>query len=237
MSFIRNLFLHQENNGGYQPDEFTKRSFEQKLDDLIEQVEPNRKFARNALTLDVNNVIANGQYGDVIRGKLNGEPCQVHVVSGEFVGSVFDPAVDNVYFFYFPLADDMEPLDQSQFLKDLVMVQKLTVHENVISFYGICQTADWLYLLFEDTPTTLKRTLIESRTPPNVNPHRFSSLSEQRVLVILHEIAVAMEYLSSEQVGLHPLIPLHHRNIYMQCISPIRFCSSCTRPCAHTTSE
>lgn len=96
----------------------------------------------------------------------------------------------------------MEPLDQSQFLRDLVMVQKLSVHENVISFYGICQTADWLYLLFEDTPTTLKRTLIESRTPPNVNPHRFSSLPEQRVLVILHEIAVAMEYLTSEQVGL-----------------------------------
>lgn len=92
-------------------------------------------------------------------------------------------------------------MDQSQFLKDLSMVQKLAVHQNVISFYGICQTADWLYLLFEDTPTTLKRTLIESRTPPNVNPHRFSSLSEQRVLVILHEIAVAMEYLTSEQVG------------------------------------
>lgn len=73
----------QENNGGYQPDEFTKRSFEQKLDDLIDQIEPSKKFARNALSLDVNNVIANGQYGDVIRGKLNGEPCQVHVVSGK----------------------------------------------------------------------------------------------------------------------------------------------------------
>lgn len=95
----------------------------------------------------------------------------------------------------------MEPLDQSQFLKDLAMVQKLPSHKNVIGFLGICQTADWLYLLFDDVPLTLKRQLIESRTPPNVNPRRFSSLSEQRILVILHELAVAMEYLSNEKVS------------------------------------
>lgn len=133
----------------------------------------------------------------------------------------------------------MEPLDQSQFLKDLAVMQKLSAHHNVISFYGICQTADWLYLLFEDTQTTLKRTLIESRTPPNVNPHRFSSLSEQRILVILHEIAVAMEYLTSEQVHAstrsHTTFPFRQKtkNVHF----PFRFRSLFTKLCAPTTSE
>lgn len=35
------------------------------------------------MSLDVNNIIANGQYGDVISGKLNNKPSQVHVVSGK----------------------------------------------------------------------------------------------------------------------------------------------------------
>lgn len=195
----------QENNGGYQPDEFTKRSFEQKMDDLIGQIDANKKFARNVLTLDVNNVIAIGQYGDVIKGKLNGEGCQVHVVSGEnsflHISAFYLVSPETEFFHFFCLTEDMEPLDQSQFLKDLAMVQKLPSHKNVIGFLGICQTADWLYLLFDDVPLTLKRQLIESRTPPNVNPRRFSSLSEQRILVILHELAVAMEYLSNEKVS------------------------------------
>lgn len=92
--------------------------------------------------------------------------------------------------------DDMEPLDQSQFLKDFSQIQKIGAHSNILAFYGICQTADWLYLLFEDIPLTLKKRLIESRSPPNVNPRRFSTLSEKVVLQILCDIANAMEYLA-----------------------------------------
>lgn len=128
------------------------------------------------MTLDVNKVIANGQFGDVIQGKLNDKSCQVHVVS-----------------------DDMEPLDQHQFLKDLSIIKQFGAHPNIIEFYGVCETANWLYLLFEDTPTTLKTLLIESRTPPTANPHSFSSISENFILQTLYELSTAMEYLSSYQ--------------------------------------
>lgn len=128
--------------------------------------------------LDVNNVLANGQFGDVISGKVNNQPCQVHVVS-----------------------DDMEPLDQSQFLRDLDTVRKFGPHKNVIDFYGVCQTANWLYLLFEHTPMSLKTMLIESRTPPTTNKYSFSSLSEAFILRTLYELSTAMEYLHSFKVN------------------------------------
>lgn len=99
-AIIDSNLIFQENNGAYQPDEFTKRSFEQKLDDLIEQIPSEKKFARNTLTLDVNNVISNGQYGDVIRGKLNGNSCQVHVVSGEFKCATFIIKIDKTKFIF-----------------------------------------------------------------------------------------------------------------------------------------
>lgn len=73
----------QENNGGYQPDEFTKKNFDQKLNEILDQIDSDKRHARNAMSLDVNNIIANGQYGDVISGKLNNKPSQVHVVSGK----------------------------------------------------------------------------------------------------------------------------------------------------------
>lgn len=96
----------------------------------------------------------------------------------------------------------MEPLDQAQFLKDLSSVKRFDVHDNIIEFYGICETDNWLYLLFEDTPRTLKTMLIESRTPPTTNPYSFSSLSEKYVLQTMYELSAAMEYLNKHQVDL-----------------------------------
>lgn len=94
----------------------------------------------------------------------------------------------------------MEPLDQSQFLRDLSAIRQFTHHKNIIEFYGVCQTANWLYLLFEDTPTTLKAMLIESRTPPTSNPYSFSSLSESFVLQTLYELSNGMEFLGTYRV-------------------------------------
>lgn len=164
-----------ENNGAYQPDEFAKRSFQQQLDEMIAQVDSSKQFPRNTLSLDVNSIIATGQFGDVIKGKLNGESCQVHVIS-----------------------EDMEPLDQSQFLQEFGAIKRLSKHHQILNFYGICQTADWLYLLFEDASITLKKVLVESRTPPNVNPQRFTAFSEQKILSIVGDIGAAMEYLANE---------------------------------------
>lgn len=172
-----NVCFFQENNAGYQPDELSRKNFDQKLNEILDRIELDKKIGRNNLVLDVNNVLFTGQFGDVITGKVNNQSCQVHVVS-----------------------DDMEPLDQSQFLKDLEAVRNFEPHKNVIDFYGICQTPNWLYLLFEHTPVTLKTMLIESRTPPTTNKHSFSSITEVFVLRTLFELSTAMEYLNSYKV-------------------------------------
>lgn len=97
-------------------------------------------------------------------------------------------------------ADDMEPLDQMQFLKDFAQIQKISSHQNVLSFLGICQTPDWLYIMFEETAMTLKKRLIDARVPPNFDPNRFSTLSEEFILRLLAELSDAMDYLSMHQV-------------------------------------
>ncbi len=71
----------QENNG-YIPDDYLKGNFEQKLNDALDRVPDAQKFPRNALALDVNNIIGSGNFGDVIVGHLHRKRCQVHVVSG-----------------------------------------------------------------------------------------------------------------------------------------------------------
>lgn len=95
----------------------------------------------------------------------------------------------------------MEPLDQMQFINEFTQIQKIGAHGNILNFYGVCQTPDWLYLLFEDIPLTLKKRLIDARTPPNINAERFSSISEKSVLQILCDISNAMEYLSMYEVS------------------------------------
>lgn len=94
----------------------------------------------------------------------------------------------------------MEPLDQSQFLRDLSAIRQFIHHKNIIEFYGVCQTSNWLYLLFENTPSNLKAMLIESRTPPTSNPYSFSSLSESFILQTLYELSTGMEFLSTYRV-------------------------------------
>lgn len=102
--------------------------------------------------------------------------------------------------------DDMEPLDQIQFLKDFAQIQKISSHQNVLSFMGICQTPDWLYLMFEDASMTLKKRLVEARVPPNLDAHRFSKLSEEFILRLLAELSDAMDYLSMQQVNFFSVV-------------------------------
>lgn len=95
----------------------------------------------------------------------------------------------------------MEPLDQMQFLKDFAQIQDISSHQNVLSFLGICQTPDWLYIMFEESAVTLKKRLIDCRVPPNFDPRRFSTLSEEFILRLLAELSNAMDYLSMHQVN------------------------------------
>lgn len=83
LNFFSVCFCYaQENNDAYQPDGFSKKSFEQNVSDILDQAEPSKNHPRNNVKLDVNKLIAIGQYGDIIGGKLNATPCHVHVVSG-----------------------------------------------------------------------------------------------------------------------------------------------------------
>lgn len=54
---------------------------------MMNRLGANQKIPRNALTLDIDNIIGNGQFGDIIQGSLQKNPdsysCQVHVISGE----------------------------------------------------------------------------------------------------------------------------------------------------------
>lgn len=87
----------QENNDGYQPDGISKRRFDQTLNEVLDQIEPNKNHPRNNVNLDVNFMIASGQYGDIYRGKLDSKPCRVHVVSGTHLYTCC-----NIYNFYTP---------------------------------------------------------------------------------------------------------------------------------------
>lgn len=49
---------------------------------MLDQIDLAKNHARNNLVLDVNNMIAAGQFGDIISGKIEGKPCHVHVISG-----------------------------------------------------------------------------------------------------------------------------------------------------------
>lgn len=95
----------------------------------------------------------------------------------------------------------MEKQDQIVFLKDFDQLLNLTPHKNLLSFYGTCVTADWIYLIFEDLTITLKRKLIDARIPASVDKTRISSISEEYLLKIMYDIAETMEYLSNNKVS------------------------------------
>lgn len=96
----------------------------------------------------------------------------------------------------------MEMMSQSYFLKELAALVQIGTHKNVVEFHGVCQSVNWLYLLFEDRYRSAKELLIESRTSTINDSKSFSSLSELFILQILCELSTAMEFLSSNMVCL-----------------------------------
>lgn len=99
-------------------------------------------------------------------------------------------------------ADDMEPYYQSQFLKEFASILRLNLHKNIINFYGICQSDNWLYILVEDTQKPLKQILLDARTSKTTNPSSFSSLSELFILQTMCELSAAMEVLHTQDVSM-----------------------------------
>lgn len=168
----------ERENNGYVGDSFAGGNFTDHLALLTDRLDTTQKLNRKNLTLDIDHILANGSYGDVIQGNVSNNgiatPAQVHTV-----------------------ADDMDKADQQHFLKELSDLLEINGHEAFNHFFGVCKTPDWFYLVFEQVPRTLKSFLLDARTP---TLNKFSSLSEEFILNIISDLCSAMEYLEHNKV-------------------------------------
>ncbi|XP_067617277.1 putative inactive tyrosine-protein kinase Wsck [Eurosta solidaginis] len=191
--------IERENNGFMTEDELLPaENFRQQLDALISALDKTKHLPRNALRMNVNDVIAEGRYGEVITGKFisadlpeASADCQLHVLA----------------------LDDLQGKEQAHLLRDFRNLSKLQRHEHILDFYGISASADWFYMVFEHETVSLKRRLIESRRVPSSAPmQRITALSEELVLQWIYEISSAFEYLSKFKV-VHKELCSH--NVYV----------------------
>ncbi|XP_036323917.1 putative tyrosine-protein kinase Wsck [Rhagoletis pomonella] len=179
--------IERENNGFMMEDELPPaENFRQQLDVLISALDASQRLPRNALRMNVSDVIAEGRYGEVITGKFistalpeASADCQLHVLA----------------------LDDLQGKEQAHLLRDFCNLSRLQRHEHLLDFYGISASSDWFYLVFDHQNVSLKRRLIESRRVPSSAPmQRITALSEELVLQWIYEIASALEYISSCKV-------------------------------------
>ncbi|XP_002070559.3 putative tyrosine-protein kinase Wsck [Drosophila willistoni] len=177
---LQTPIIERENNGYLVEDEpVSVENFKQQLEQLVDGFE---RLPRNSLRLNVNDVIGDGRYGEVITGHLlasagqTSKDCALHVLS----------------------LDDLNGPTQAQLLREMRQLASLRRQEQILDFYGITASPDWFYMVFELQQISLKRRLIESRQPsPSM---RLTILSEQLVLQWIYELASAMSYLASCQV-------------------------------------
>lgn len=182
MSMHNGSGTHEMENNGFIGDELDAGTFQQQLRTIFDRIPQHQKLPRNTLSLDIDNILGTGRFGDVIHGNLHtnaeaGINSQIHIIS-----------------------DDMERPDQVLFLKELDQLVRVSPNPLFMPFLGVCTTADWLYVIFEDTGMTLKRRLVDSRLSLNVDQKRMTSLSEEFVVRIMSNIADAMAFLTKMQV-------------------------------------
>lgn len=180
--------IERENNGFLVDDDMppTVESFKEQLNSLVDNLDATKRIPRNNLRMNVNDVIAEGNYGDVITGKYlsnnlpeSNQDCQLHVLS----------------------LDELTSPDQGKLLQEFRNLTKLQQHSNILDFFGVSASTDWFYLVFEHETVTLKRRLIESRrAPSSATTQRITALSEQLTLQWIYEIASAMDFLSKSKV-------------------------------------
>uniref|UniRef100_A0A1B0FBF7 Tyrosine-protein kinase Wsck n=1 Tax=Glossina morsitans morsitans TaxID=37546 RepID=A0A1B0FBF7_GLOMM len=189
--------IERENNGFVVEDELpTTESFKEQLNSVFESLDQSKRLPRNNLRLNVNDVIAEGTYGELITGKLlqspsqseGGTDCQLHVLA----------------------LNDLSSTDQAKLIREFRNISKLGQHANILDFYGVSASSDYFYVIFEHQSVILKRRLIESRRAPS--SFRITTLSEQLVLQWIYEMASAMEYLEKFKV-VHKRLCSH--NIYV----------------------
>lgn len=186
-----------------------KTNFQTQLNQIVENLDPSQRFARNAIRLNIDDILGQGNFGEVISAKLytntDTYDSQVHVVSGKVkIFIKFITLVDKYlhlhYLFLLSFLDDMDSQDQAMFLKDLHELIGVMPHEKFINFFGVSASPDWFYVIFERPIIHLKKRLVEGRLPPNIDNTRFSSISEECILQWIFDISVAMEYLEVNKV-------------------------------------
>ncbi|ALC45915.1 Wsck [Drosophila busckii] len=192
--------IEQENNGYLVEEDLppTLDSFKQQLEALIAELQ---HIPRCELRINVNDVIGEGAFGNIITGMLcgngRGNECAMHVLS----------------------TDKMKATSQCQLLDEMQQLKKLQRHEQVLDFCGISASADWLYLVMELQSVSLKQRLLESRHEAPIP--RLSSLSEQLVLQWMYELSSAAAYLNSLQVQQRHLSSY---SVYVTTESKLKLC-------------
>lgn len=189
---LQGPILEVDNNGFIS--DMSGVNFKEKLQETLLSLDDDQKILRKNLSLDIDNILAIGDFGDVIKGQLHGTaPTQVHVVS----------------------ADDMDPPVQIKFIRDMNNLLQFGFHKNMLSFLGICQTHDWFFVVFEDTPATLKQFLIAQRDDQNLNNRRLTNFSEELAVKFMLELSETMEYLKYNKI-VHKNLNSHHVRVKRQ---------------------
>ncbi|XP_017020464.1 putative inactive tyrosine-protein kinase Wsck [Drosophila kikkawai] len=177
---LQTPIIERENNGYLVEDEPLPHSPENFKNQLQQLVEGFERIPRNGLRLNVNDVIGDGRFGEIITGKVSANDtirdCTLHVLC----------------------LDDLNGVTQAQLLREMRQLVNLKRQEHLLDFYGVSASPDWFYLIFEQQRVSLKRRLVESRLM--APSPRITSLSEQLVLQWIYELASAMSYLTQCQV-------------------------------------
>ncbi|KAH8382507.1 hypothetical protein KR009_003905 [Drosophila setifemur] len=216
---LQTPIIERENNGYLVEDEpmpHSPENFKQQLQQLVEGFD---RIPRNALRLNVNDVIGDGRFGEIITGRIvtndTAKDCALHVLS----------------------LDDLNGVTQVQLLRELRQLTHLKGQGHILDFYGVSASPDWFYLVFEQQRVSLKRKLVESRLMAPAP--RLTSLSEQLVLQWIYELASAMSYLVNcqvvhRQLCSHSVFVTAESQLKLSVFGPLHFMNSSRQQVDHS---
>lgn len=195
-------------------------SFKEQLNTIVNALPTHNKIPRNRFRMNINHVIANGNYGDVITGKIY-SPSITQQQSQTQTLSVSEQTVEDYREcqVHVLALDELNRNNQGLLLREINNISKLKQHDHLLEFFGVSASSDWFYVILAHHNVNLKQRLLTSRIEPSEGllpsdklSDRFTTLSELLVLQYIYEIVSAMEYLSKNKI-LHKKLCTH--NIYI----------------------
>lgn len=136
---------------------------------------------RNLIDIDISCVVGVGSYGKFTKGKVQQHGAQ----TGGLVQVINDK--------------ELEKAERRVMLQELDLLIKSCEHENIVSLIGICETSTTLLVVLQDTKTSLKEMLLQSRQRDLKN-NKFCLITENKALQICMDVACGMEYLHSKKI-------------------------------------